>query len=93
MKVVRLELPARWRTPDPRRSLERLRAANATHMWVNGSVVDRVRAARDDYPTETRFYDALDRDAARLVFSIDANDTAGAWTALYELPSQLASGP
>ena len=36
-------------------------------MWVNGSVVDRVRAARDDYPTENRFYDALDRDArARL---------------------------
>ena len=32
------------------------------------SVVDRVRAARDDYPpTENRFYDALDRDA-RLVF-------------------------
>ena len=62
-------------------------------MWVNGSVVDRVRAARDDYPTENRFYDALDRDA-RLVFRIDPNDTyGGPWTALYELPAQLASGP
>jgi hypothetical protein len=93
VRFVRFELPARWRTPDPRRSLERLRAANATHVWVNGSVVDRVRAARDDYPTEARFYDALDRDA-RLVFRIDANDTyGGPWTALYELPAQLASGP
>lgn len=93
VEVVRLELPARWRAPDPRRSLERLRAATATHMWVNGFVVDRVRAARDDYPAENRFYDALDRDA-RLVFRIDPNDTyGGPWTALYELPSQLASGP
>jgi 4-amino-4-deoxy-L-arabinose transferase-like glycosyltransferase len=95
IELVRLELPARWRTPDPRRDLQRLRAADveATHVWVNGSVVDRVRAARDEYPAENRFYDALDRQA-RLVFRLDPDeDYGGPWTALYELPSQLASGP
>jgi hypothetical protein len=95
VKLVRFELPARWRAPDPLRSLERLRAddVQATHVWVNGSVVDRVRAAPGEYPAESRFYDALDRDA-RLVFRLDPNDAyAGPWTALYALPSQLASGP
>ena len=91
--TVRFELPARWRTPDPLRSIERLVTAEATHVWVNGSVVDRVRAARDEYPAESGFYDALDREA-RLVFRLDPDDVhAGPWTALYELPSQLASGP
>jgi Glycosyltransferase family 87 len=92
VELVRLELPARWRAPDPLRSLAALRAADVRFVWVNGSVVDRVRAASDEYPAENRFYDALDRNA-RLVLRVDPNDTyAGPWTALYELPSQLASG-
>jgi hypothetical protein len=93
LDIVRLELPAPWREPDQHRSIARLQRVDllATHVWVNGSIVDRVRAARDDYSAENRFYDALD-DRARLVFRIEPGDElAGPWTALYELPSQLAS--
>lgn len=86
--LVRLQLPAPWAEPDPLRDLGRLRSADvgATHVWVNGSVVDRVRAARDEYPRENAFYDALERDA-RLVFRLGEEDGyAGPWTALYRLP-------
>jgi hypothetical protein len=92
--TVRLELPAPWQEPDRRRSVARLLRADvaASHVWVNGSVVDRVRAARDEYPLENRFYDELERDTRR-VFRLDERDGyGGPWTALYELPSQLASG-
>jgi 4-amino-4-deoxy-L-arabinose transferase-like glycosyltransferase len=91
--LVRLELPAPWQRPDPRRDLGRLLRdeTGVTHVWVNGSIVDRVRDAREEYPVENRFYDSLERDA-RLVFRLDEDDGyAGPWTALYELPSQLAS--
>jgi 4-amino-4-deoxy-L-arabinose transferase-like glycosyltransferase len=93
IELVRFQLPAPWHAPDPRRDVERLLrgAAGVTHVWVNGSIVDRVRDARDEYPLENRFYDSLERDA-RLVFRFDEDDGyAGPWTALYELPSQLAS--
>jgi hypothetical protein len=54
---------------------------------VNGDVVDRVRDARDVYPEENRFYDALDARARR-VFRIEPGDRlAGPWVALYQLPS------
>jgi hypothetical protein len=92
-ELVRFQLPAPWQPPDRRRDLGRLLRSRpgVTHVWVNGSVVDRVRDARDEYPVENRFYDSLERDA-RLVFRFDEDDGfAGPWTALYELPSQLAS--
>jgi hypothetical protein len=95
VNVVRLELPARGWEPDERRSLAGLRrlGPSPTHIWVNGSVVDRVRAASDEYPRERRFYGVLEGQA-RLVFRIDDEERyGGPWTALYELPPQLASPP
>ena len=81
--VVRLELPAPWSDFDERRRLDL-----PGFVWVNGSVVDRVRAARDVYPEEAAFYDGLERDA-RLVFRVDPGDRfGGPWTALFQLPSE-----
>jgi hypothetical protein len=83
--VVRLELPAKW-AHDPRRSLARLPAGG--FVWVNGDVADRVREARDVYPEESAFYDALDR-RARLVFRVEPDDDkSGPWVALFQLPSR-----
>lgn len=86
--VLLLGLPAPWQGADPRRDLDQLGRAGArvTHVWVNGSIVDRLRAARAQYPLENRFYDDLDR-RARLVFRLDEEaGYSGPWTALYELP-------
>jgi 4-amino-4-deoxy-L-arabinose transferase-like glycosyltransferase len=77
--AVQLALPAPWAGFDPRR-----RADRPGFVWVNGSVVDRVRAARSDYPRENAFYDALDRNA-ELVFRLDPDGLGGPWTALYRL--------
>jgi len=88
--LVRLRLPSPWAEPDPLRDLRELRAAvpGVTHVWVNGSVADRVRAARDEYPNENAFYDALEREG-RLVFRLDDSARfAGPWTALYWLPDR-----
>jgi 4-amino-4-deoxy-L-arabinose transferase-like glycosyltransferase len=85
--LVRLELPAPWQPPDLQRDLARLRAVDIgpVYVWVNGSIADRVRADRDEYPRESAFYDALDRDAER-VFRIDpGHGYSGPWTALYRL--------
>ena len=82
--VVALELPTRW-SHDPRRSFSRL--PPGSFVWVNGDVADRVRDARDVYPEENRFYDALER-RARLVFRLEPGARlAGPWVALYQLPS------
>jgi hypothetical protein len=85
--LVRLQLPAPWRPPDPNRDLAKLRAVDVgpVFVWVNGSIVDRVRKARDEYPRENAFYDALEREG-QLVFRIDpGGEYAGPWTALYRL--------
>lgn len=83
-RVIRLALPLRWEEPDPRRSLDGSRAA---YIWVNGSVADRVLAARADYPEEARFYEELDR-RAELVLRLEPDDRhAGPWTALYRVPA------
>ena len=80
--AARLELPAPWADFDPQRSVD-----VPGYVWVNGDVVDRVRAARDDYPQESAFYDALEREA-RLVVRVEPGDElAGPWTALFQLPS------
>jgi 4-amino-4-deoxy-L-arabinose transferase-like glycosyltransferase len=82
--VVSLELPTRW-SHDPRRSFSRLPAGS--FVWVNGDIADRVRDARDVYPQENAFYDALAR-RGRLVFRLEPSDRlAGPWVALYQLPS------
>ena len=82
--VAALGLPTRW-SHDPRRSFSRLPAGS--FVWVNGDVADRVRDARDVYPQENEFYDALEH-RARLVLRVEPGDRrAGPWVALYQLPS------
>jgi 4-amino-4-deoxy-L-arabinose transferase-like glycosyltransferase len=82
--VAALGLPTRW-SHDPRRSFSRLPAGS--FVWVNGDVADRVRNARDVYPQENAFYDALEH-RARLVLRLEPGDRlAGPWVALYQLPS------
>jgi 4-amino-4-deoxy-L-arabinose transferase-like glycosyltransferase len=80
--VLHLQLPAPWQPFDRNRDIDRL---NTSYVWVNGSIVDRVRAARDEYPRENAFYDALDF-RAQLLFRLDPTGRLGGpWTALYRL--------
>jgi hypothetical protein len=85
--ALRLELPAPWQEPDPRRDVPRLRARGIGYVVVSGAVADRVRAAAGDYPREARFYAELER-AARPVYRIDADgEYSGPWVAVYRLPT------
>jgi hypothetical protein len=79
--VQRLELPAPWAEPDPRRDVARLRG----YVVVTGAVADRVRAARDRYPREARFYDQLERTGRRLFYVQSRDHLAGPWVAIYKL--------
>ncbi len=85
MRVMPLELPGPGRPFDPERDVERLRAAGVDYALVTGAVADRVRAAADRYPQETRFYDALDANARRVLVVRPGGDLAGPWVALYRL--------
>jgi 4-amino-4-deoxy-L-arabinose transferase-like glycosyltransferase len=83
--ALRFELPAPWQEPDQRRDVARLRRRGIEYVVVSGAVTDRVRAAAEDYPTEARFYDQLERRASR-VYRIDpGGDYAGPWVAVYRL--------
>jgi 4-amino-4-deoxy-L-arabinose transferase-like glycosyltransferase len=76
-RVLQLQLPLPGRAPDPNREVARLRG-----VWVlvTGAVADRVRAAHDRYPRETRFYEQLIDPR----FRVDAHDgVAGPWVAVY----------
>jgi 4-amino-4-deoxy-L-arabinose transferase-like glycosyltransferase len=79
--VQRLELPAPWAEPDPRRDVARLRG----YVVVTGAVADRVLAARDRYPREARFYDQLERTGRRLFYVQSGDHLAGPWVAIYKL--------
>jgi hypothetical protein len=83
---VRLELPGPGRRFDTRRSLPSLRGLGVQYVLVSGAVTDRVLAARDRYPAESRFYDQLDRHA-RLAYEVDPAQPglAGPWVRLYRL--------
>jgi 4-amino-4-deoxy-L-arabinose transferase-like glycosyltransferase len=80
--VVRVGLPAPWAEFDRRRRLD-----VPGFVWVNGSIVDRVRAAPDEYPEEAAYYNGLAREA-QLLFRVDpVESTSGPWVALFQLPS------
>ena len=85
MRVTALRLPGPGRPSDGRRDVSRLRALGVRYVLVTGAVTDRVLAARERYPAEARFYDALRRDH-RQVYSLTPGDgLAGPWVAVYRL--------
>lgn len=85
--VVRLELPGPGVAFDGRRDVGRLREAGVRYVVVSGAVTDRVRAARDFYPREAAFYDALDRGrGSELVHETRPGGAlAGPWVRIYRL--------
>jgi hypothetical protein len=83
-RTIALALPGPGREFDPNRNLARLRKQGARYVLVTGAVTDRVLAAREDYPRETRFYEALAR--RRPVYRLDpGGEYAGPWVALYRI--------
>ena len=85
-QVTRLELPGPARPFDSNRNIARLRARGVRWVVVSGAVTDRVRAAASQYPRESAFYDALDREAERwLEVTPTAPGLAGPWVRVYRL--------
>jgi hypothetical protein len=84
-RVLHLRLPRPGEPFDPNRSVERLRSQGIRHVVVTGAVADRVRAARDRYPREQAFYDALDRGGT-LLFEVNPRRRfAGPWVRIFRL--------
>jgi 4-amino-4-deoxy-L-arabinose transferase-like glycosyltransferase len=84
-RIVRLELPGPGRPSDPRRSLAALRDEGVRWVLVSGAVTDRVLAAREDYPAESAFYDALARKRPAFELVPDGAELAGPWVRVYRL--------
>ena len=84
-ELLRLELPGPGRPTDPNRDLGRLGAAGVRWVLVSGAVADRVLAARDDYPAEAGFYDALARREPAFEALPDGKHVAGPWVRVYRL--------
>jgi 4-amino-4-deoxy-L-arabinose transferase-like glycosyltransferase len=83
--VVHLELPGPWRPFDRRRDVAELRRSSVRYVFVTGAVADRVLAARDRYPRESRFYDQLRTEGRRLYYADADDDFAGPWVAVYSI--------
>ena len=85
-RIVKLDLPLPSESqPDPDRNVGRLRLEDVHYVIVTGAVADRVLAAREDYPFESRFYVSLRR--LRRVFYVrkDAPGLNGPWVAVYRV--------
>ncbi|MDX6507063.1 MAG: hypothetical protein QOG06_1707, partial [Gaiellaceae bacterium] len=86
-RLVKLDLPLPEEThPDPDRNIARLRADHVEYVVVTGAVADRVLAAREHYPAESRFYDRL-RRLQRVFYLGPGGRYAGPWVAVYHLSS------
>jgi 4-amino-4-deoxy-L-arabinose transferase-like glycosyltransferase len=84
--VLRLRLPGPGQPQEPRRDLTRLRAEGVRWVLVSGAVTDRVLAARDRYPIEASFYDALSRTGElRFRAGPELDGLAGPWVRVYRL--------
>jgi 4-amino-4-deoxy-L-arabinose transferase-like glycosyltransferase len=85
LPVLPLQLPAPWQPFDPNRNVARLRGEGVRFVIATGAIADRVRAAADRYPRETRFYDEL-QTRAKLLYRVgDGRDRSGPWVAIYRL--------
>jgi 4-amino-4-deoxy-L-arabinose transferase-like glycosyltransferase len=83
--VLELALPGPGFRPDPNRDLAVLRRKGVAYVLATGAIADRVRAARDRYPREVRFYNQLRLQAKRLYYVSSANGLNGPWVAVYRL--------
>jgi 4-amino-4-deoxy-L-arabinose transferase-like glycosyltransferase len=83
--IVGLALPGPGRPFDPDRDVARLRAEGVDYALVTGAIADRVLAARDHYPREARFYDALRTQAKRVYHVEPGHGLAGPWVSVYRL--------
>jgi hypothetical protein len=84
-RLLPLQLPGPKRAFDPNRNLGRLSSRGIRYVVVTGAVTDRVLAARDHYPRESRFYDELRTKAKRVYYVQPGADLAGPWVAVYRL--------
>jgi len=85
-RVLKLRLPLPEEdAPDPNRDVGRLRRAGVSYAVVTGAIADRVLAAREHYPRETAFYEAL-RKTRRLFYIQPGGRYAGPWVAVYHFP-------
>jgi hypothetical protein len=85
VRVLRLALPGPGRPPDPERDLARLRRMGVGYVVVTGAVADRVAAAADSYPRDSRFYAQLEQQGNRRFYQAATGTLAGPWVAVYEL--------
>jgi hypothetical protein len=83
--VLPLQLPGPGRPSDPNRDLARLRARGVVFVVVTGEVADRVLAARERYPRETRFYEQLRTGTQRVYYIQKGHGLTGPWVAVYRL--------
>jgi hypothetical protein len=84
-RLTAFELPGPGRPTDPRRNLDALRAKGVQYVVVTGDVTDRVLAAREDYPREAGFYEALAARAMRVYELEPDGGRSGPWVAVYRL--------
>jgi 4-amino-4-deoxy-L-arabinose transferase-like glycosyltransferase len=84
-RVLPLLLPRPGEEPDPNRALDRLRDRDVRYLVLTGAVEDRVFAARDEYPRETRFVEETRREARRVYSIRPDRDLNGHWVEVYEL--------
>lgn len=86
-RVLKLRLPLPQEDhADPNRDVARLRRAGVRYAVVTGAVEDRVLGAREHYPRETAFYEAL-RRTKRVFYLAPGSRYAGPWVAVYHLSS------
>jgi 4-amino-4-deoxy-L-arabinose transferase-like glycosyltransferase len=85
-RIVKLDLPLPQEDhPDRDRNVARLRNHDVRYVIVTGAVSDRVLAAREDYPFESRFYERVKR--LKRVFYVRKGQDGlnGPWVAVYRL--------
>ncbi len=83
--VLPLLLPGPGRPSDPNRDVRRLRREGVRFVIVSGAVADRVQAAHERYPLETRFYAQLTTLAKRLYYVPAGHGLNGPWVAVYRI--------
>jgi 4-amino-4-deoxy-L-arabinose transferase-like glycosyltransferase len=86
-RILKLQLPLpEEKAADPNRDISRLRRQGIRYVIVTGAVADRVLAAREHYPQETAFYEALRRKKPAFYLA-PGGRYAGPWVAVYHLSS------